>query len=113
MQRGGKPNMRLIILPFGIAILAFLIWHSQPRSVQSESETMPTALLRGTAPTLAYYVSPAGTDVGSGSATAPWATIQHAADNAKPGTIIHVAPGTYIERIKTTISGTSAARITF
>jgi len=61
----------------------------------------------------AFYVSPAGSDAADGSASAPWATIQHAADAARPGTIIHVAPGRYVEAIKTTASGTSDARITF
>ncbi|HET9183953.1 MAG TPA: DUF1565 domain-containing protein [Candidatus Angelobacter sp.] len=61
----------------------------------------------------AFYVSPAGSDAADGSASAPWATIQHAADAAIPGTIIHVAPGTYVEAIKATASGTPDARITF
>ena len=59
------------------------------------------------------YVSPAGNDAANGSASAPWATIQRAANAAGPGTIVHVAPGTYIQAIKTTSSGTSTARITF
>lgn len=61
----------------------------------------------------AFYVSPAGSDAADGSASAPWATIQHAADAARPGAIVHVAPGTYVEAIKTTASGSSDARITF
>jgi pectate disaccharide-lyase len=113
MRHSGKANIRFIILPLGIAILALLIWRSQPRAVQSEAGIMPTAMLRGARPILAYYVHPDGSDAGKGSASAPWATIQHAADAAQPGTIVHVAPGTYIEAIKTKTSGTSSARITF
>src|SRR5262249_21109761 len=66
-----------------------------------------------TVPKLAYYVSPDGSDAGIGSASAPWATIQHAAERAQSGAIVHVAPGTYVESIKTTTSGTSTSRITF
>src|SRR5262249_53322882 len=97
----------------GIGILALLIWQSKPRAVQSEAGIMPAVVLRATTPINAYYVRPSGTDVGNGRANAPWATIQHAADNAHPGTIVHVGPGTYIGGIKSTTSGTSAARITF
>ena len=114
MRRSGKVNIRfIIVLSLGIAILALLIWPSQPHSVQSETGVVPAAILHGTAPVLAYYVSPGGSDTGNGSTSAPWATIQHAAEAAQPGAIIHVAPGTYIEAIKTTTSGTSSARITF
>ncbi|HWH60041.1 MAG TPA: right-handed parallel beta-helix repeat-containing protein [Terriglobales bacterium] len=60
----------------------------------------------------AFYVSPAGSDAADGSASSPWATIQHAVNAARAGTMIHVAPGTYVEAIKTTASGSSDARIT-
>jgi hypothetical protein len=113
MRRSGKINIRFIILFLGIAILAWLIWSSQTHSVQSETGMLPAAVLRGTAPVLAYYVSRGGSDTGNGSASAPWATIQHAAETAQPGAIVHVASGTYIEAIKTKTNGTSAARITF
>jgi pectate disaccharide-lyase len=72
-----------------------------------------TSSVPGSSVTTTFYVSPAGSDAADGSASAPWATIQHAAEAARPGTIVHVAPGTYIEQIKTTNSGTSGARITF
>jgi hypothetical protein len=80
--------------------------------LRSETCTPPT--VASSAPsTTAFYVSPAGSDAANGRANAPWATIQHAADAARPGTIVHVAPGTYIGAIKTATSGTAAARITF
>jgi hypothetical protein len=59
------------------------------------------------------YVSPSGNDSNSGSSASPWRTIQHAADNARPGTTVHVAAGTYSENLSTSSSGTSAARIVF
>src|SRR4051812_23934075 len=41
------------------------------------------------------YVSPAGHDDAAGTARAPWRTLQHAADAARPGTVVHVRPGSY------------------
>jgi hypothetical protein len=43
----------------------------------------------------------------------PFKTIARAARSVLPGTIIHVAPGTYPGGFKTTASGTAAARIHF
>lgn len=59
-----------------------------------------------------YYVSTGGSDSNSGSSSAPWATIQHAANVAKAGSVVHVASGTY-GAVTTSISGTSTARIRF
>jgi hypothetical protein len=59
------------------------------------------------------YVSTTGSDYNSGSASAPFKTIQKAANVAKASTTVHVAPGTYYGNIATKISGTSTARIRF
>ena len=70
-----------------------------------------------------YYVSTSGSDVsGTGSSSSPWATLQHAIDNVSdPSTanIIHVATGTYTEKISInrsfknlTISGAGAKATT-
>jgi parallel beta-helix repeat protein len=59
------------------------------------------------------YVAPTGSDANPGSESAPFQTIQHAADLAKPGTSVHVAPGTYQENVSSTVHGTPAARIRF
>lgn len=42
-----------------------------------------------------YYVSPTGSDSNSGSASSPWATLQHAADTALAGDTVIVEAGTY------------------
>lgn len=61
-----------------------------------------------------YFVSPEGTDTNPGSESAPWRTIQLAADNAQPGDIVTVRPGVYPERIRTARSGGPGnSRITF
>lgn len=60
------------------------------------------------------YVSTAGKDTNAGtSSSAPLRTIQRAAVLAKPGYVIHVAPGTYTETITASVNGTSSARIRF
>src|SRR5690349_18382692 len=45
------------------------------------------------------YVSPSGNDNNDGSAAHPFATIQKAADEVKPGTVVHVQPGTYNDAV--------------
>jgi len=60
------------------------------------------------------YVSTAGRDTNTGtSSSAPLRTIQRAANLARPGYTVHVAPGTYTETITSTVNGTSSARIRF
>ncbi len=62
-----------------------------------------------------YYVSPeqsGGSDLSPGTATLPWATLQHAADNLQAGDTVIVRPGDY-EGFMQTRSGTPADPITF
>jgi len=59
-----------------------------------------------------YYVATKGTDSNDGSASRPWATIQHASAVIGPGATVHVAAGIYnLGTITTTTSGTASARI--
>ncbi len=60
-----------------------------------------------------YYVSPTGDDSKTGSSTAPWKTIQKAANTMVAGDTVIVLPGTYSERVTVTKSGSSGAPITF
>jgi hypothetical protein len=60
-----------------------------------------------------YYVSPSGSDSNDGSQSSPWLTIQNAATQVGPGTVVHVAPGSYAEAIDIKVSGTKASTITF
>jgi parallel beta-helix repeat protein len=59
------------------------------------------------------YVSPAGSDSNTGSSASPYRTITKAASVAKPGTTVHVAPGTYSGNVSTRNSGTSTNPIIF
>jgi Protein of unknown function (DUF1565) len=64
-----------------------------------------------------YYVSTSGSDSNDGSVSRHWATITHASKVAGPGSVVHVAPGTYRLNSSTCIvsrkSGTAAKPITF
>ncbi len=62
-----------------------------------------------------YYVSNSGSDSAAGSTTAPFATLQKAANTAIAGDTVIVRPGTYVgmDLLGSTYGGTSAAPITF
>jgi hypothetical protein len=60
-----------------------------------------------------FYVSKSGSDTNSGSASAPWLTIQHAASTATAGATVIVEAGTYNESVLFANSGTSAEPIVF
>ena len=60
-----------------------------------------------------YWVAPDGDDAASGSESAPWATLQHAADAVSPGATVEVRGGTYAQRVSFHVSGTPGAPITF
>jgi hypothetical protein len=60
-----------------------------------------------------YYVATTGSDTNSGSTSAPFKTIQKAADVAQAGDTVHVKSGTYNERVSVKNSGTFSNPITF
>ncbi|RAR43877.1 right-handed parallel beta-helix repeat-containing protein [Paenibacillus sp. MDMC362] len=61
-----------------------------------------------------YYVATDGSDSNPGTVSAPWKTLQHAADEADPGSMIYVRGGVYNQKLKITRSGTaSQGPITF
>lgn len=73
-----------------------------------------TSSVASTAMAADYYVSSTnGDDTAAGSQGAPWKTIGHAAKKVAPGDVVHVASGHYAEQIKTTVSGTASARVTY
>jgi hypothetical protein len=78
-------------------------------AVFSEAFTPP-------APAAIYVVDQAAAgaaDTNPGTEEKPFRTVQHAADEAKPGDTIYVMAGHYAERIRITTSGTAAQPIAF
>ncbi len=78
----------------------------------------PLSAVRGEPPVPArrgdYYVDArTGSDLNAGSAAAPWRTIQKAADTVVAGSIIHVQPGRYQERVRITRPGRAGAPLVF
>jgi hypothetical protein len=62
---------------------------------------------------VALYVNPSGSDTSSGTTSGtPLKTLQTALNRAVPGSIIHLAPGTYSGDVVTTVNGTALAPIT-
>ena len=59
-----------------------------------------------------YFVSPGGDDAAAGSTTAPWKTLQHAADSVAAGDTVTVRAGTYTG-FRLATDGTPSARIVF
>jgi hypothetical protein len=60
-----------------------------------------------------FYVSKTGKDTNSGSFTAPWLTIQHAANSVSAGATVYVEAGVYTESVTFPASGTATSPITF
>ncbi len=60
-----------------------------------------------------FYVSKSGKDTNSGSYTAPWLTIQHAANSVSAGATVYVETGVYNESVTFPASGTASNPITF
>ncbi|MGB8116845.1 MAG: right-handed parallel beta-helix repeat-containing protein [Candidatus Sulfotelmatobacter sp.] len=60
-----------------------------------------------------FYVSTTGSDSNNGSYTAPWLTIQHAANTVTAGATVYVEGGTYHESVAFPNSGTASNPITF
>ncbi|MGP0017013.1 MAG: DUF1565 domain-containing protein [Candidatus Sulfotelmatobacter sp.] len=60
-----------------------------------------------------FYVSKSGSNSNSGSYTAPWLTIQHAASSVSAGATVYVEAGVYNESVTFPASGTASNYITF
>jgi Right handed beta helix region len=61
-----------------------------------------------------FYVSTTGDDSNSGTQTAPWRTVQHAADTVRAGSTVNVRGGVYEELVTVKASGNaSEGYITF
>ncbi|MBI2238741.1 MAG: NPCBM/NEW2 domain-containing protein [Actinobacteria bacterium] len=61
----------------------------------------------------AYWVATDGDDHAAGSRDAPWGTLQHAADEAPPGSTVYVRGGVYPQRMAVAVSGAPGRPIVF
>ena len=52
-----------------------------------------------------FYVATTGNDSNPGTQSAPWRTVQHAADTAHAGSTVYVRGGTYEELVRINVSG--------
>ena len=83
-------------------------------SAEVSQAAQPQLLATVTTATIAeLYVATTGSDTNPGNASAPLKTIAKASQLARPGTVVHVAPGTYAGGFKTTASGTATARVRY
>src|SRR5207253_8877140 len=92
--------VRSLVLLFSLSILAatLSIWALTLTSGESGS----------------YFIDALdGNDFNPGTSSAPWKTIQKAADTIAAGSVAHVRAGTYDERVIVTKSGSRGAFITF
>ena len=56
-------------------------------------------------PSASFFVATTGMDSSPGTQSAPWRTIQHAADTAHAGSTVYVRGGTYEELVHINVSG--------
>src|SRR5882672_3341818 len=91
---GTRPPLNLVKTG---AVLGFVLLANAPTSASAAT----------------FYVATSGNDANSGAASAPWRTIQKAANTMVAGDTAMVSAGTYNEKLNTMRSGTATARITF
>jgi hypothetical protein len=104
--------MQFLFLRNSVRSLPFLLFAVISLGVYAQVNHIPV-LHAASAAATDYYVSPSGNDTSSGSQSAPFLTIQKAANVATPGTTVHVLPGTYTNPVTINTSGTATAPITF
>jgi len=86
-------------------------YYKAPLSVNVASTATTPAPTTATG--TAYYVATNGSDSNPGTLSAPWRTIQHAANVLKPGQTVYVRGGTYKELVRPAKSGTASAWISY
>jgi hypothetical protein len=100
-------DRRSMLLVWLMAVVAICSW-GMVKPVTASAATVASESARHD-----YYVATTGSDSGPGSESRPWRTVNHAAAQAKPGDVIHVAPGTYDENVVIRTGGTAGAPIRF
>ena len=83
-----------------LAVAAWAIATRGPGSVSSSRRAV-------------HWVANGGDDAGPGTRDEPWATLQHAADTAGPGSTVYVRGGTYAQRMDVRVSGRPGRPVVF
>ncbi|SCZ76094.1 right-handed parallel beta-helix repeat-containing protein [Acidaminobacter hydrogenoformans] len=88
---------------------------TSPSTTTTTSPTTTTTTSSVSTPIVAnaYYVSTSGNDSNAGTASAPWRTIQKAANTVAAGATVYIKGGTYFEAVNVNVSGASGKTITF
>jgi hypothetical protein len=111
---GTVSSSGLFTAPSAVPVPAIVNITAVSQAQPSASATATLTLLTQAATGTTYYVSTSGSDTNSGSFTAPWRTIQHAANSVHAGDAVYVRGGTYNEVVTIPTSGSaSAGYITF
>jgi parallel beta-helix repeat protein len=111
-QLGTGSTLSLTFPQAGTKFVRMTITDARAQSASVEQNI--TVSTSGTPdPSGTYYVSTAGSDSNPGTSSAPWKTIQKAANTLTSGQTAVVNAGTYNERVQITRSGSSGNTINF
>jgi pectate disaccharide-lyase len=113
-------GIRRGLVPATVASIAALVSTALPAGPSAAAAAAPALAPRSISAAASWatggdrqlYVSPAGNDDNPGTKARPFRQITRAAEEAEPGTVVHVATGTYDE-VYSLKSGESSRPITF
>src|SRR5260370_29865188 len=88
-------------VPSPVSLSVTAVSQADPTKSASATVTVHLASRSG----VTYYVATTGNDTNAGTLSAPWRTIQHAANSVHPGDTVQVEGGVYKEIVTIPISG--------
>lgn len=91
MLKFGKTLLVGLSMAVGIGLVSGIEWSSSAAAAGTD-----------------YYVATNGNDSSAGTSSAPWKTLQHAADAVPAGSTVHVRGGVYNQKLKITRSGSAS-----
>ncbi|MDN4602356.1 right-handed parallel beta-helix repeat-containing protein [Paenibacillus sp. F6_3S_P_1C] len=91
MLKFGKTLLVGLSMAVGIGLVSGIEWSSSAAAAGTD-----------------YYVATSGNDSNAGTSSAPWKTLQHAADAVPAGSTVHVRGGVYNQKLKITRSGSAS-----
>ncbi len=116
MRRSSRPTSPSVLLRLGMACLVGVLGAgcASGRSPSDERSTRAGPTSTKTPPTASreLWVSPAGNDASPGSRARPLREVARAARLVTPGSVVHVAPGTY-QAVRSSNGGHPGAPVVF